>query len=173
MRMSLNRIVFLAFAFLATVYAGTKPQVPWRFQFNLGLRDAGSVFDTATGTAEARWTYDQSVALYAFKWQYRIDDGDWVQLPDGDVSTGQAFAHIDLPEGSSLAIQCYPQYVAPPVVQTNGVYHLSGVMPAMDTDPNSPDYVTPRVPIKTDTGDTLTPTDRPPETINTLEESHE
>ena len=46
-------------------------------------------------------------------------------------------------------------------------------MPAMDTDPNSPDYVTPRVPIKTDTGDTLTPTDRPPETINTLEESHE
>lgn len=173
MKLNLNRIVFLVFAALATAYAGTKQQVPWRFQFNLGLRDSGSRFDTATGTAEARWTYDQAVALYAFKWQYRIDDGDWVQLPDGEVSAGQAFAHIDLPEGSTVAIQCYPQYVAPPVVHTNGVYHLSGVMPAMDTDPLDPDYVTPRVPIKTDTGVTLTPTAIPPELINIMEESNE
>lgn len=173
MKLTLNRIVFIAFAALATAFAGTKQQVPWRFQFNLGLRDSGSSFDTSTGTAEARWTYDQSVALFTFRWQYRIDDGEWIQLPDGEVSAGHAFAHIDLPEGSTVLIQCYPQYVAPPVVHTNGVYHLSGVMPAMDTDPNAPDYVTPRVPIKTDTGATLTPTDRPPELINILEESHE
>ena len=173
MKLTLNRIVFLAFAAIATAFAGTKHQVPWRFQYNLGLSNAGSTFDTATGTAEARWTYAQDVALYAFRWQYRIDDGDWVRLPDGEVSAGHALAHIDLPEGSTVTIQCYPQYVLPPIVHTNGVYHLSGVMPAMDTDPNDPDYVTPRVPIRTDTGGTLTPTERPPEIITAQEDTNE
>lgn len=164
---------FLAFVAVATIYAGSKQQLPWRFTFNLGLTDAGSTFDTATGTAEARWAYDPGIALYAFRWQYRIGDGDWTPLPDGEVSAGHAIAHIDLPEGSSVAFQCYPQYVAPPVVHTNGVYHLSGVMPAMDTDPQDPDYVTPRVPIRTDTGKTLTPCERPPELITAQEETNE
>lgn len=173
MKMSLNRIAFLAFAALLTAYAGAKHTLPWRFQFNLGLRDAGSTFDVTTGTAEAHWTFDPTVAAYAFRWQYQIDGGAWVQLPDGDVYDGHAFAHVELPEGSTILFQCYPQFVAPPVVHTNGVYHLSGVMPAMDTDPQAPDYVTPRVPIKTDTGETLTPTARPPEVIIPQEESHE
>ena len=173
MKLNLNRIVFLSAVVVATVVGGTKPQLPWSYQFNLGLYDAGSSFDVETGIAEARWTYDQSLAAYAFCWQYRIDFGEWIPLPSVKVYAGQATAYIDRPDGSKIEFQCYPQFVAPPQVHTNGVYKLSGVMPAMDTDPNDPDYVTPRVPIKTDAGDTLTPTEKPPEFTNAQEESHE
>ena len=56
----------------------------------------------------------------------------------------------------------YAEYVAPPVVTTNGVYHLSGVMRTMD---GSQRYVTPLVEIVVNLEDgstqTLTPTNTP------------
>lgn len=168
-----KRLPAYFFIAVAIAFGGMKPLTFYRFQYNLGLTDAGSKFDMETMTAEAHWTYVPGIADFDFVWKYRIGDGDWVDLPTTKVSAGSAYAHVEIEMGQKIDFICYPQSVAPPVVHTNGVYHLSGVMPAMDTDPLDPDYVTPRVPIKTDTRGTITPTARPPETITTLEESHE
>ena len=61
-------------------------------------------------------------------------------------------------EWKALTITCYADYVAPPVVTTNGVYHLPGVMRSInDVESSNPRYVTPGITIEIDSR-VLTPT---------------
>lgn len=144
---------FLLAAVAAMLYAGTKPP-SWTFAFNLGLHDAGSTYDQTEGAIVARWTWDDPVAGYAFRWSYSVNGGDYVQLPDAKVSDGVASAHVDAGPEDSVRVHCYPQYVPPIHVVTNGVYHLGGVMRSMDsTNSLAPKYVAPPICIYADLSD--------------------
>ena len=162
---------FLVATVAAVLWAGTKPEPPARvFTFSLGLHDAGSTYDETEGAAVARWTYDAPVAGYAFRWQYRINGGPWVQLPDYAVTDETAVAAIPAEPGDEVRIQCYPQFIAPPHVITNGVYHLNGVSRSIEDDGSGdPKFVPFTIPIYADLSDgeeiPLTPTNRPPAPI--------
>ena len=144
---------FVVAAAVAILYAGDKP-ASWTFAFNLGLHDAGSSYDQTEGTLYARWTYDESVAGYAFRWAYSVNDGEYVQLPDAMVSDGSAVASIDAGPDDTVRVQCYPKYVPPIHVVTNGVYHMDGVMRSMDTTNSpAPKFVTPGITIYADLSD--------------------
>lgn len=141
---------FVVIAAAFVLYAGTKPPSPQRvFEFTQGLHDAGSTYDPDTGIAVARWTADAAVMAYSFRWSYRVNGGEWVQLPDRSVSDLTAAAAIPGVPEDTVEILCWTQYVAPPIVHTNGVYQLNGVMRTMNTT-NSPlpKYVTPLIPIE-------------------------
>lgn len=144
---------FLIAAVAAILYAGTKPP-SWTFAFNLGLHDAGSTYDQTEGAIVARWTWDAPVAGYVFRWSYSVNGGDYIQLPDANVSDGSASAHIAAGPEDTVRVQCYPQYVPPIHVVTNGVYHLDGVMRSMDsTNSPAPKYVAPSICIYADLSD--------------------
>lgn len=159
---------FLVATVATVLWAGTKPEPPAQvFSFNLGLHDAGSTYDATEGAAVARWTWDAPVAGYVFRWQYRINGGAWVQLPDYAVTDGTAVAVIPAEPGDEVRIQCYPQFVAPPQVITNGVYHLNGVSRSInDGGSDSPKYVPFTIPVYANLSGgediPLTPTNRPP-----------
>lgn len=135
----------------------------WGFTFipETGIYDAGSFVDTETSTIYAIWTYEPYVASYKFKWFFKFKYGnEWsdpIQLPDANVSDGHAVYPIHVPEGyelKSFTVTCYTEYVKPPNVVTNGVYHLSGVMRSIDsTNAPIPKYVTPGITIYVDLSD--------------------
>ena len=135
----------------------------WSFVFvpETGIHDAGSYVDTETSTIYAVWNYEPYVSSYKFKWffnfKYSNEWSDPIQLPDANVSDGFAIYPVPVPEGTKLesfTVWCYTEYVKPPSVVTNGVYHLSGVMRSIDsTESLMPKYVTPGVTISVDLSD--------------------
>lgn len=135
----------------------------WGFTFvpETGICDAGSFVDTETSTIYAIWNYEPYVASYKFKWffkfKYGDEESDPIMLPDANVSDGHAVCPIPVPEGvelKSFTVTCYTEYVKPPNVVTNGVYHLDGVMRSIDsTNSPMPKYVTPGVTIYADLSD--------------------
>jgi hypothetical protein len=145
----------LVAAILTMLWAADKTGVIWTFE--MGIADAGSTYDAAEGVLEARWTFPSALANYEFVWKYCPEGShEWFDLPTGKVGDGYARAIIE--RGLELVhIVCYARYVAPPMVVTNGVYHLSGVMRTMD---GAQKYVTPGIVIKID-DKTLTPTNSP------------
>lgn len=158
---------FLIASIIAVVYAGTK--TGHYFSFELGLADAGSTYDAAEGLLVAKWTASAALDDYTFRWTYAADGAEHVELPPGKVSDGEARAVI--PAGIRLLhVACWAEYVPPPTVVTNGVYHLSGVMRAMD---GSEKIVTPAVPIVVDGKQLAPPADSPGDFVNATAEEGE
>jgi len=171
------------------VYASTKPVTHlWRFEYTNGVTDNGSY--CSNDLICASWTYTPAAMEYTLRAAYQdltITNalGQCVdslhQLPDALVRDS---SHVwTVQNATNMRVVVYAQYVPPPAVTTNGVYHVNGVMRSIDTT-NSPmpKYVTPGVQIwvNLETGETeiLTPTNRPPsvpllQTINPQEETQE
>lgn len=147
-------------------YAGHK----WRFQFANGIRDNGSY--ATNDLAVASWEVNSPIYLdgYVLKAQYRnltitnelgecIDV--WHELEDGEV--GRLTKAWTVPDATNCIVSVWPQYVAPVIVHTNGVYHLSGIMREME---DTQKYVSPGVEIRVNLANgevmTITPTNAPP-----------
>lgn len=165
---------FIVCVIAATLWAGTKPDLPvWRFQN--GVTDSGSTYDVAECLAVARWTSSPVYAAYAFKWSYRVKGNEiWVELPDAKVSDGTARAVIPVEPGTVIDFMCWAEYVAPIQVVTNGVYHLNGVMRSRDSvGSEAPRYVTPGIRIMADGEIVLTPTNRPPRSARSIYDTNE
>ena len=155
-------------------YGGSKPTPShlWKFEYVNGVHDNGSY--CTNNLICAAWTFDLPAMEYTIKANYQDltitnATGQCVDplhpLPDALVREG---AHVwPLAEGANaenMRVVIYAAYVPPPVVTTNGVYHLSGVMPAMGDNPGK--YVTPGVQIivnlETGESEIITPTNAPP-----------
>lgn len=167
-----RRAWFVIACAIATVYGGSK----WRFNFSNGVTDAGSY--ATNNLACAVWTYNPAYGLYTFRWAFRdltltnevgVCIDTWHYLPDALVSDGMAYATVL--DATNMEYTCYAQYIPPPAVVTNGVYHLEGISRSMaTTNSPMPDYVPwgTRVEIVLPNGDikVITPTNAPPEYSN-------
>jgi hypothetical protein len=150
------------------IHASRLNDVTFAFVAETGIWDAGSYVDYSTRTLHARWGYHPWAAGGRFRWFYSRKYGDNkgpFQLPDANIEDCAASYQLPIPEGEDLGtiiIRCYSEFVKPPSVITNGVYHLTGVMrPIGDDSLPSPRFVTPLINITTDTGLYLTPTNQP------------
>ena len=169
-RNKFGALMFAALSFVMMLYAGVSDDWDFRFIAETGIYDCGSWIDEETGEIHAFWNYDPWVGSHKFKWFYtykydRVEYGP-IQMPDAEVSARHA--EFTLPtageDWESVVVTCYTEYVRPPAVHTNGVYHLNGVMPSMDETPGK--FVTPGVQIymNLETGESwiITPTNAPP-----------
>ena len=152
-------------------YGGSKPTPShlWRFEYANGVADNGSY--CTNDLICARWTYSLAAMGHTLRAAYQDltvtnAAGQCVdplhQLPDAMVRDA---SHVwEVANATNMRVVAYAAYVPPPVVHTNGVYHLDGVMPSMDE--TSGKYVTPGVKIRMnlETGESLivTPTNAPP-----------
>lgn len=159
---------FLAAAIIATIYGGSKARISFSFVAETGIFDAGSYSDLGAGKIYAVWGYQPYAAGSKFKWFYTYVSGGETKgpifLPDVPVEACSAEHTLSIPEDDweRLIVTCYTEYVAPPTVVTNGVYHLSGVMRSInDAEVENPRYVTPMIEIRLDDR-ILTPTNKPP-----------
>jgi hypothetical protein len=157
---------FVIAAGVGILFGGIGSGAGFRFVAETGIFDAGSYVDYSSNTIHAHWGYHPQAAASTFKWFYTYKYGNGktkgpFQLPDAKVSDCAASYKMPIPEGEewkTLTITCYADFVAPPVVTTNGVYHLPGVMRSInDVDSANPRYVTPGITIEID-GRVLTPT---------------
>lgn len=129
-----RQLWFLLVAIVAAIFANSTGGVSFNFMAEMGIYDAGSYFDAETKTLEARWTYAPYVEGYKLKWFYHLKQGDNQTphpLPDVEVNACKASYRLPdevLAANTAIIVYCYTEYVAPPVVVTNGVYHLSGVV---------------------------------------------
>lgn len=183
----IGQFLFVVGLIAAVLYGGTKPPQPthlWRFEYVNGVHDNGSY--CTNNLICAAWTFDLPAMEYTIKANYQDltitnATGECVDplhpLPDALVREG---AHVwPLAEGANaenMRVVIYAAYVPPPVVTTNGVYHLSGVMPAMGDNPGK--YVTPGVQIivnlETGESEIITPTNAPPQPLtNALQTQQE
>lgn len=171
-------------AILATVaiivYAGTKPPINhvWRFEFVNGVRDNGSF--CTNNLICAAWTYDSAAMEFSIRAYYQDltvtnELGECTdelhQLSDALVrDCSRVWALEEGLNAENMRVVIYGTYVPPPVVSTNGVYRLSGVMPSMDGERK---YVTPgiRISASLEGGGTavLTPTNEPPASASLLQ----
>ena len=165
----LRRGWFLALVVVGLAFGVVSDRVGFQIVTETGIYDAGSFFDYSSNTAHARWGYQPYVKGSRFHWFYKYkygpDEFGPYELPSCPVEDCAMDYQLQIPEGQiwkSVIFVCYAEYVAPPVVTTNGVYHLSGVMRTMD---GSQRYVTPLVEIVVNREDgstqTLTPTNTP------------
>ena len=169
---------FALSAFVLMLYAGTKPPQPthlWRFEFQNGVHDSGSY--CTNDIIHAEWDYAPAYEPYTLKAKYRdltvtnevgVCIDVWKDLEDARVADMSAEWFV--PNATNMHVICYAEFVPPPHVVTNGVYHMEGVSRSMaTTNSPSPDYVTwgTRVEIVLPNGAimVLTPTNRPPEPI--------
>ena len=160
----LRRWWFLSLVVVGLAFGVISDRVGFHFITETGIYDAGSFFDYSSNTAHARWGYQPYVKGSQVRWfysyKYGADEFGPFELPSCPVEDCMADFKLEVPEGQewkSVIFTGYAEYLAPPVVTTNGVYHLSGVMRTMD---GSQRYVTPLVTIEVD-GKTLTPTNTP------------
>ena len=160
------------------VYAGTKPPSHvWRFEYVNGVRDNGSY--CTNNLICAAWTYDLAAMEFSIRAYYQDltvtnELGECTdelhQLSDALVrDCSRVWVLEEGMNAENMRVVIYGTYVPPPVVSTNGVYHLSGVMPSMDGDRK---YVTPGIRIfaSLEGGGTvvLTPTNEPPASASLL-----
>ena len=160
----IKRLWFLSLVVAGLAFGVISNRVGFQIVTETGIYDAGSFFDYSSNTAHVRWGYQPYVKGSRFRWFYKYkygsDEMGPYELPSCPVEDCAADYQLQIPEGQSwksVIFTCYAEYVAPPVVTTNGVYHLSGVMRTMD---GSQRYVTPLVTIEVD-GEILTPTNSP------------
>lgn len=167
---------FLIASFLLALYAGTKPpQHLWRFSFQNGVSDAGSY--CTNDTIHAEWTFAAAYADYTLRSAHRdltitnevgVCIDEWHYLEDVPVS--ESVAEWPVADATNMEVVCYAQYIPPPHVVTNGVYHMEGVSRSMaTTNSSAPDFVTwgTRVEVVLPNGEikVITPTNRPPDPI--------
>jgi hypothetical protein len=164
-----RRLWFVIAAIVAASFANSTGGVSYVFWNEMGIYDNGSYFDAETKTLEARWTYAPYVEGYKLRWFWYYKQGDDQNphsLPEVDVSACAASYRLPdevFEKNSAIIVVLYTEYVAPPVVVTNGVYHLSGVSRDMS---GGDKFVTPKVEIvvNIENGETeiLTPTNQLP-----------
>ncbi|MBR2983558.1 MAG: hypothetical protein IKC80_10080 [Kiritimatiellae bacterium] len=165
----LRRGWFFSLVVAGLAFGVISDRVGFHIMTETGIYDAGSFFDYSSNTAHVRWGYQPYVKGSRFRWFYKYkygsDEMGPYELPSCPVEDCAADFKLEVPEGQewkSVIFIGYAEYVAPPVVTTNGVYHLSGVMRTMD---GSQRYVTPLVEIVVNLEDgstqTLTPTNTP------------
>ena len=167
---------FSVATFVLMLYAGTKPPKPlWSFEFLNGVHDIGSY--CTNDTIHAEWDYAPAYEPYTLKAKYLdltitnevgVCIDVWHDLEDVPVS--YMLAEWIVPNATNMSVVCYAEYVPPPHVVTNGVYHMEGVSRSMaTTNSPAPDYVTwgTRVEVVLPNGSikVLTPTNRPPDPI--------
>ena len=164
-----RRLWFIAAALVGIAYGVISDRVGFQVMTETGIYDAGSFFDYSTNTAHMRWGFQPYVKGSRFRWFYKYkygsDEMGPYELPSCPVEDCAADYQLQIPDGQawkSVIFVGYAEYVAPPVVTTNGGYHLSGVMRTID---GSQRYVTPRVEVVVNLDDgstqTLTPTNTP------------
>ena len=160
----LRRGWFFSLVVASLAFGVISDRVGFKIVTETGIYDAGSFFDYSSNTAHVHWGYQPYVKGSRFRWfysyKYGSDEFGPHELPSCPVEDCAADYQLQIPDGQSwksVIFTCYAEYVAPPVVTINGVYHLSGVMRTMD---GSQKYVTPLVTIEVD-GETLTPTNNP------------
>ena len=162
--------------FVLMLYAGTKPPTHlWRFEFQNGVRDTGSY--CTNDVIHAEWDYAPAYEHYTLKAKYRdltftnevgVCIDVWHDLED--VPVASVSAEWTVLNATNMSVVCYADFVPPPHVVTNGVYHMDGVSRSMSTTNSpTPDYVPwgTRVEVVLPNGEALniTPTNRPPEPI--------
>lgn len=169
---------FAAATVVCVLYAGTKPPQPthlWRFEFQNGVHDTGSY--CTNDIIHAEWDYAPAYEPYTLKAKYQdltmtnevgVCIDVWHDLEDMPISA--MFAEWTVPNATNMSVICFAEYVPPPHVVTNGVYHMEGVSHSMaTTNSTAPDYVTwgTRVEVVLPNGavKVITPTNRPPEPI--------
>ena len=169
---------FAVATFVLMLYAGTKPPQPthlWRFEFQNGVHDLGSY--CTNDIIHAEWDYAPAYEPYTLKAKYQdltvtnevgVCIDAWHDLDA--VPVAAMHAEWTVPHATNLSVVCYAEYVPPPHVVTNGVYHMEGVSRSMaTTNSPAPDYVTwgTRVEVVLPNGavKVITPTNRPPEPI--------
>jgi len=158
------------------LYGGTKPDAPkWRFEYANGLTDNGSY--CTNDQIRAAWTYNVAAMEYTIRAAYQNltitnSTGQCTdplhELPECLVKDG---SHLwTVADATNMRVVVYATYVPPPVVHTNGVYHLGGVMPTME---GTGKYVTPGVKtivFRTSGGEiVITPTNEPPASASLLQ----
>ena len=169
---------FAIAAVVLALYAGTKPPQPthlWRFEFQNGVHDAGSY--CTNDLVHAEWDYAPAYEPYTLKAKYRdltftnevgVCLDPWHDL--ADVPVAAMSAEWTVPNATNMSVLCWAEYVPPPHVVTNGVYHMEGVSRSMaTTNSPTPDFVSwgTRVEIVLPNGEikVITPTNRPPEPV--------
>lgn len=155
---TLNIVAFVvaALVFAALGNDSNKPQpvkmpkVEWDRTF---LTPSRSAFDNER-ELYLSWQYSSEAASSVLHIDKRAadDSTEWVSIYTGPVS-GFAEAVSDVRMGEWFGIvtvdeklYIWVEYTPPPIVHTNGVYHLSGVYHAIDTD--DPKYVAPTVEVR-------------------------
>lgn len=173
-----RKLWFLIATIVLMLYAGTKPPQPthlWRFEFVNGVHDLGSY--CTNDLIHAVWDYALAYQPYTLKAKYRdltitnevgVCIDIWHDLDD--VPVADMVAEWTVQDATNMSVICYAEYVPPPHVVTNGVYHMEGVSRSMaTTNSPSPDYVTwgTRVELVLPNGEikVITPTNRPPDPI--------
>lgn len=152
---ALRQLWFVIACIVGIAFGTISSRCDFRFVAESGIFDAGSYIDYSKNTIHAVWGYQPYAAGSKFKWFYVYKYGSEYkgpfQLPDAAVEDCHAQYVFPIPDSEqweSIIITCYTEYVPPPTVVTNGVYHLSGVMRSIDdADSPSPKYVTPRIEI--------------------------
>lgn len=147
---------FLLIAALACAFAAVKPPVVpmptvgWDRTF---LTPSRKTFDNGR-ELYLSWTYSPEAATSTLHISKRAadDSTEWVEIYRGpvsgfsesgsDVRMGEWFGVVTLDE----KLYIWVEYVPPPIVHTNGVYHLSGVFHALDTTADK--YVAPTIEVK-------------------------
>lgn len=157
-------------------YGSNKPPTHlWRFEFVNGVHDLGSY--CTNDLIHAVWDYALAFQPYTLKAKYRdltitnevgVCIDIWHDLDD--VPVADMVAEWTVQDATNMSVVCYAEYVPPPHVVTNGVYHMEGVSRSMaTTNSPSPDYVTwgTRVEVVLPNGEikVITPTNRPPDPI--------
>lgn len=161
------------------VFGSTKPPPQpthlWRFEFQNGLHDIGSY--CTNDKIHAEWDYLPAYEAYTLKAKYRdltivnevgVCIDVWHDMEDVPVSL--MFAEWNVPNATNMSVVCYADYIPPPNVITNGVYHLNGVSRSIEDDGSGdPKFVPFTIQIYADLSDgeeiPLTPTNRPPAPI--------
>ena len=162
---------FLLASIVCTLFGGSKSRISFGFLAETGIYDAGSYANETENRIIAQWGYHPYARNYIFKWFYTYEaDGETFGpfiLPNCPVEDCRAEYVVTIPheEWKNLCVTCYTEYVAPPTVVTNGVYHLSGVTRSMAGDDK---FVTPKIEIRVD-DNVLTPTNTLPETMEVEE----
>lgn len=157
----------LLLAAFATLWGGTKPPAPPSMSISSDRPYITLGTCIASGNAvELNWNYQAAVINDRLHIDVRPKGGtenDWVSVFEGNV-WGQYESANDLRQGHWAGViedavdkECYiwVEYIPPPIVHTNGVFHLDGVMPAMNSEPHTK-YVTPGILIEVD-GEVVTP----------------
>lgn len=107
--------------------------------FDAYLRDAGSV--ATNDHPVIRWSYAPVVAADVVHIDARpkgsAEPGDWMRYHSGPVTDGVWSGHM--PGCTGMVVHVWCEYVPPPSVTTNGVYHLHHLSPPLDYIPLTDD----------------------------------
>lgn len=155
-----RRVMFVLLAFGLTLYAGTKPEVKhlfgcaWESRWLSNVQNSVSDNDVVTIT----WKFSEFVINDELHIDVRdkdsTDDEDWET-----VFVGSAHGTSQLLDGyrgswsgviedaTNKVAYLWFDYTPPPIVHTNGVYHLDGVMRPMNAK-NDGQFIMPSIEIK-------------------------